>query len=77
MTPKLWIAKSSFVACALLFLKVASCTEETEKMYSWPYLLENNKVQQFVKFMILSALVTHARDLSRPDRAQTVIQVFT
>ena len=35
-----------------LFYKIASSTLETENL--WTYLLENNQVRQFVKFMILS-----------------------
>ena len=30
------------------------------------YLLKNNQVEQFVKFMILSMSRTHVGDLSRP-----------
>ena len=48
------------------FVKVASYTQKTEKVYSWAYLLEDNEVQQFVKCMISSTSHTHVRDLSRP-----------
>ena len=34
------------------FLKTDSRTQETEKLCSLTYLLENNRVQQFVKFII-------------------------
>ena len=41
-------------------------TQETEKLCSWMYLLKENQVQQFVKFMILSTSCMHVNDLSRP-----------
>ena len=36
------------------FLKITSRTQETEKVCSWTYLLENNQVRQSVKFIISS-----------------------
>ena len=37
-----------------LFYRIASSTQETENLCLQTYLLENNQVRQFVKFMILS-----------------------
>ena len=49
------------------FLKAAPCTQKSEKVRSLAYLLKNNKVQQFVKFVISISSRTHTRIWSRSD----------
>ena len=40
--------------CMLIFSKLLHLLTypETEKLCSWTYLLENNQVQQFIKFVV-------------------------
>ena len=45
---------------------MAALTQKTEKVCFWAYLLKNNQVRQFVKFIISSTSLTHVRNLSRP-----------
>ena len=49
----------------VIFLKVTSHTQEIGKVCLWAYLVKNNELQQFVKFMISSASHMHIGDLSR------------
>ena len=60
--------QESYVQSCTKFHEVALYTYENEKVCSWPYLLKNNKVQQFVKFLISSTLHTNVCNLSRPDK---------
>ena len=53
------------------FLKIVSNTQKTGKVCLCMYLLENNQVQQFLKFMVLSTLHAHVRDLWRPELKNT------
>ena len=39
-----------------------------EKVCSWAYLLKNNQVRQFIKFLISITSRTHIRDLSKRDQ---------
>ena len=45
-------------------LKVASRTKESQKLCLLAYLLKNNQVGQFEKFMILKKSQLHVCDLS-------------
>ena len=53
------------------FLKTVSNTQKADKVCSCMYLLENNQVWQFLKFMVLSMLRTHIGDLWRPELKNT------
>ena len=48
------------------FLKMVSCTQKTDNVCLCTYLLKNNQVQQFLKFMTLRTLRMHVLELSRP-----------
>ena len=50
----------------ILFLKVASLTQESEKVCLRVSLVKNNQVTQSVKFVISSMPHMHIHDLSRP-----------
>ena len=62
---KIWCA-DLFEYMYAWFLKVASHTQETGKLVLWMYLLKNNQVWQFVKFMILSMFWMCVYNLWRP-----------
>ena len=47
------------------FLKIVSRTQQTEKVCWWAYLLKNNQVTKFLKFMISSMSRTHVHGLSK------------
>ena len=47
-------------------LRAASHGQETENVCSSEYLLKNNQVPQFAKFMISSTSRTYVRNLSTP-----------
>lgn len=47
-------------------LRAASHGQETENVCSSEYLLKNNQVPQFAKFMISGTSRTYVRNLSRP-----------
>ena len=42
------------------FIKIVSRTQQTKKLCSWTYVLENDQVQQPVKFFISSNVLTYA-----------------
>ena len=47
-------------------VKIGSCSQASEKVFTWTYLLKNNQLRQLVKFVISSTSRTHVRDFSGP-----------
>ena len=62
----IWKTYIRFKNLYVYFLKIASRTQENEKLCLWRYLQENNQVQQLVKVMTSSTYYTQLRNLSGP-----------
>ena len=57
--------------CILNFLRLFQILRKLTRCAHGMYLLENNQVWQFLKFMVLSMLCTHIGDLWRPELKNT------
>ena len=55
---------------------MASCTQDTEKVCSWAYLLKNNQVRQFVTFNGVDGL-RHVYKLFFGDDVAGLLVVLT